>query len=227
MRAGQNRLGKVEESGKRVTEVGSKDSTCKVDASPLAVCGRDVASGVSRRLLLAGVGAAASLAVLPPGARAFSILKGAGDIRSLKMRCTVTGESINTIYWIEGEYIQEVLNEINYFMRDWRTNKSFGMKVRNLDILSATHQLLETSEPFNLTSGYRTRATNEMLRRRARNVSRNSLHITGEAADIRLEGRSVRKIASAATHCKGGGVGQYRRSNFVHLDCGRVRYWSA
>ena len=164
---------------------------------------------------------------VPPARRRFSILKGAGDIRSLKMRSGVTGESINTVYWIEGEYVPEALIEINYFMRDWRANRSYEMEVRNLDILSATHRLLETTEPFELMSGYRTKTTNELLRRRWRSVARNSLHMTGKAADIRLVGRTTRNIADAAVLCKGGGVGRYRRSNFVHVDCGKVRTWSA
>ncbi len=180
----------------------------------------------TRRSLVTAVCSAVAIVAFPLGAPAFSILKGAGDIRRLKMHCAVTSESINTIYWIEGEYIQAALNEINHFMRDWRANQTYKMKARNLDVISATHGLLETDEPFHLKSGYRTPATNAKLRRRSRNVARNSLHMTGEAADISLNGRSTAAIADAAEQCKGGGVGRYRRSGFVHVDCGEIRCWS-
>lgn len=136
-----------------------------------------------------------------------------------------TGESMDTIYWIEGEYIKEVLREINYFMRDWRSDETLSMDARNFDILAAAHSLMDVSEPYMLLSGYRTRATNAMLRRRSRGVAKNSLHMTGKAADVRLSSRSVSQIYRAALACRAGGVGRYSRSNFVHMDCGNVRSW--
>jgi uncharacterized protein YcbK (DUF882 family) len=47
----------------------------------------------------------------------------------------------------------------------------------------------------------------------------------GQAADLRLNSRSVSQMARAAAACKAGGVGTYSRSNFVHMDCGDVRSW--
>jgi uncharacterized protein YcbK (DUF882 family) len=66
-----------------------------------------------------------------------------------------------------------------------------------------------------------------MLRESSRGVARNSLHIQGKAADLRLRSRSVGQIYRAATACDAGGVGKYSRSNFVHMDCGPVRTWGA
>jgi len=74
-------------------------------------------------------------------------------------------------------------------------------------------------------TGYRSPATNAMLRRRSRGVAKNSLHMKGQAADLRLSSRSVSQVARAATACHAGGVGKYRRSNFTHMDCGVVRSW--
>jgi uncharacterized protein YcbK (DUF882 family) len=76
-----------------------------------------------------------------------------------------------------------------------------------------------------LLSGYRSPATNAMLRSRSRGVARNSLHMKGQAADLRLKSRSVSQMARAAAACNAGGVGKYSRSNFVHMDCGPVRVW--
>jgi NAD(P)-dependent dehydrogenase (short-subunit alcohol dehydrogenase family) len=60
-----------------------------------------------------------------------------------------------------------------------------------------------------------------MLRARSSGVARNSLHMQGQAADLRLDSRSVNDIARAAAACQAGGVGRYSGSGFVHMDCGR------
>jgi uncharacterized protein YcbK (DUF882 family) len=136
-----------------------------------------------------------------------------------------TGESLDTIYWIEGDYIDEALREITLFMRDWRNGKLMQIDSRTVDIMAASHRLLDVSEPYMLLSGYRSPETNAMLRSRSRGVARNSLHMKGQAADLRLSSRSVTQMARAASACSAGGVGKYSRSNFVHMDCGPVRTW--
>jgi uncharacterized protein YcbK (DUF882 family) len=181
-------------------------------------------TGFSRRGLL-GVFAATMVVAAPTYTNAFGLLKGAGDIRRIRMYSGRTGESIDTIYWIEGDYIPEVLEEINYFMRDWRSGGKTKIDPRNIDIMAASHRLLDVSEPYMLLSGYRSAQTNAMLRSRSRGVARNSLHIKGQAADLRLKSRSVGQVAKAAASCNSGGVGKYSRSNFVHMDCGPVRLW--
>ncbi len=136
-----------------------------------------------------------------------------------------TGEKMDTIYWIEGEYIPEALKEINYFMRDWRSDQTKSMDARTVDIMAAAHNLLDVHEPYMLLSGYRSPQTNAMLRSRSKGVAKNSLHMKGQAADLRLKSRSVGQMASAASACSAGGVGRYSKSNFVHMDCGVVRSW--
>jgi len=169
--------------------------------------------------------AATAIAASPTYANAFGFLRGSGDIRRLKMYSTRTGESIDTIYWIDGEYIPEALAEISHFMRDWRSNDRIGIDTRAIDIWAASHNLLETDAPYMMLSGYRSPETNAMLRSRSRGVARNSLHMKGQAADLRLQNRSVAQMARAAASCNAGGVGKYSRSNFVHMDCGDVRMW--
>lgn len=181
-------------------------------------------SRFTRRGLL-GVFAATAVVAAPTFSNAFGLLKGAGDIRRIRMYSGRTGEAVDTIYWVDGEYIPEVAKEINNFMRDWRTDGVIEMDLRNLDILAAAHRLMDVSEPYMLLSGYRSPETNAMLRSKSKGVARNSLHIKGQAADVRLQSRSVSQIASAALACDAGGVGKYPRSNFVHMDCGTVRTW--
>ena len=178
----------------------------------------------SRRALLRAF-AATAVSAAPVMANATGFLRGGGDIRRLRMYNGRAGESLDMIYWIEGEYIRPALDEINYFMRDWRTDDQRQIDLRTIDIMTASHNLLETSEPYTLLSGYRSPATNALLRSRSSGVARNSLHMQGEAADLRLNSRSVNQMFSAARACNAGGVGRYSRSNFVHLDCGPVRTW--
>ena len=181
-------------------------------------------SGMTRRSVL-GAFAATAVAAAPSFANAAGFLRGAGDIRRIKMYSGRTGERIDMIYWIEGNYIKDAVSELNYFMRDWRTDGVKSMDLRTVDIMAASHNLLDVSEPYMLLSGYRSPQTNAMLRSRSGGVAKNSLHMRGQAADLRLASRSVNQMARAAIACNGGGVGRYSGSNFVHMDCGQVRNW--
>ena len=183
-----------------------------------------IGSGFTRRGLL-GVFAATTIAAAPTMSNAFAHNRGAGDIRRLRMNASRTGETLDMVYWIEGEYIPEALDEINNFFRDWRTDTSHRIDTRAIDILAAAHNLLESDEPYMLLSGYRSPETNAMLRRRSRGVARNSRHMIGQAADVRLRTRSVSQVARAAIACNAGGVGRYSRSNFTHMDSGPIRTW--
>jgi len=177
---------------------------------------------VSRRRLL-GIFAAGIVAAAPTYSNAFSFLRGAGDIRRVKMYSGRSGEAIDMIYWIDGNYVPEAISEINKFMRDVRTGQVAKIDPRTIDIIAATHRMMDVSEPYMMLSGYRSPKTNRSLR----GTAKNSLHMYGQAADLRLKSRSVSQIFRAATACNSGGVGRYSRSNFVHVDCGPVRTWGA
>ncbi len=181
-------------------------------------------SSISRRALL-GAFAATTLTAAPTFSKAAGFLRGGGDIRRIRMYSGRTGEKLDTIYWVEGNYIKDAVKEVNAFMRDWRTNDVISIDIRTIDIMAAAHNLLDVSEPYMLLSGYRSPATNAMLRSRSRGVAKNSLHMKGQAADLRLGSRSVNQMAKAASACRAGGVGRYSGSNFVHMDCGPVRNW--
>ncbi|MDE3079678.1 MAG: DUF882 domain-containing protein [Paracoccaceae bacterium] len=185
---------------------------------------QEPSSGMTRRGLLR-VFAASTVAAAPTYANAFGLLRGAGNVRRVRMYSGRSGESLDAVYWVEGQYIPEVMKQINYFMRDWRVDEQHVMAPQTVDIIAATHKLLDTSEPYMLLSGYRSAATNALLRRQSRGVALHSLHIPGEAADLTLKTRSVHQIYNAAWSCQAGGVGKYIRSDFVHMDCGPVRTW--
>jgi uncharacterized protein YcbK (DUF882 family) len=182
------------------------------------------ANGLTRRGLLRAF-AATTVVAAPTYANAFGFLRGAGDVRKISIYSSRSGETLESVYWVEGQYIPEALAEINHIMRDWRTNDVIRFDPRTIDIMAASRKLLDTREPYMLLSGYRSPATNAMLRSRSGGVARNSLHMKGQAADLRLKSRSVAQMARAAAACNAGGVGKYSRSNFVHMDCGPVRVW--
>jgi uncharacterized protein YcbK (DUF882 family) len=175
----------------------------------------------SRRALLGAFAGLCAVAAAPTYARFPGFLRGAGDIRRIRMYSHRTGESIDTIYFVNGRYVPEAITEISQFMRDWRQNKAIKYDPRNIDNLAATLRLMETEEPYLMISGYRTPQTNRMLR----GAASHSYHMKAMAADVRLKSRNVKQISGAAFACNGGGVGIYNRSNFVHIDCGPIRSW--
>ena len=184
-------------------------------------------SGKMTRRALLGAFAATTVTAAPTFSNAAGVLRGAGDIRRIRMFSGRTGERIDMIYWIEGQYIKDAVKEVNYFMRDWRTDGVISIDLRTVDVMAAAHNLMDANEPYMLLSGYRSPQTNAMLRRRSSGVAKNSLHMQGKAADLRLSTRSVSQMARAAAACKGGGVGRYSGSNFVHMDSGVIRTWGS
>jgi uncharacterized protein YcbK (DUF882 family) len=96
-----------------------------------------------------------------------------------------------------------------------------------LDLLTGLRQRLETTQPINVISGFRSPATNAMLRAEHEHsgVASKSLHMQGMAVDIRIPGRALGEVHIAALAQRSGGVGYYPQSDFVHVDVGRVRSW--
>jgi len=145
--------------------------------------------------------------------------------KSLAFYNTHTGEKLKSIYWAEGNYVADSLREINHILRDPRNNEIHDIDTGLLDLLFAVRREIETNQPFHVISGYRSAQTNAFLRAHSTGVAENSLHLVGKAIDIRAPGRELRYLQKAAIALKGGGVGYYPKSDFVHIDVGRVRYW--
>lgn len=173
--------------------------------------------------MILGAGAGILSTAATPAAPA--VLRGKGIYRALKVVNKRTGERLNSVYWVEGQYIPEALEAVHYMMRDWRENIVLPIDTRTVDIMAAVYNLVETSEPLEIISGYRSPKTNALLRRRSRGVARNSYHMRGQAVDLTLKTRSIGQMAAAARSLKAGGVGRYSRAHFVHVDSGPVRDW--
>jgi uncharacterized protein YcbK (DUF882 family) len=144
--------------------------------------------------------------------------------RSLSFYNLHTAEQLKVVYWAEGGYVPESLAQINHVLRDHRTGNVHDIDRRLLDLLAQVRTKLDTKEPFQIISGYRSPQTNALLQGRSKGVAKHSLHMDGMAADIRIQGRSLELIRDVARSMKLGGVGYYP-SQFVHVDVGRVRTW--
>jgi len=183
-----------------------------------------ISSLISRRRFLTGGLAAAATAVtfsiIPP-----ALASNNPSYKVLGFDNTHTGEKLVAAYWSNGAYIPEALDEINHVLRDHRTGDSTHMDSQLLDILHALHRNLDSRTPFEVISGYRSPKSNAMLHSASTGVAENSQHLYGRAIDVRLGDVKLSTLRDAAVDLQAGGVGYYARSNFVHVDTGRVRRW--
>lgn len=145
--------------------------------------------------------------------------------RKLGFVNTHTDESIEAVYYAGNSYQLDALTEFNHVLRDHRTGDVFPIDPRLFNLLYQLKLSLNTREPFHVISGYRSPKTNAALAKASDGVSKHSLHMDGQAIDIRLPGVPLRQVHDAAVELRAGGVGFYAASDFVHVDIGRVRYW--
>lgn len=173
---------------------------------------------LERRRFLAGAGLSLFMP-LPALAKA--------EVRSLAFDNIHTGEKLRVDYWANGSYQPDALAAVDNVLRDFRTSQVHPIAPPLLDLLAALRTQLETAAPLSVISGYRSPVTNALLRGAHENsgVATKSLHMQGKAVDIRIAGRSLAMVHKAALSLRGGGVGYYPSSDFVHVDVGRVRTW--
>lgn len=175
---------------------------------------------ITRRKLLAFGATGLSMAIAPQSFAATLPKK-----RDLYLHNIHTGESFHDTYWANGHYIPGAMAELRRVLRDHRTNTQHEIDPALMDLLVALRGRLQSSERFEVISGFRSQATNDMLCETTSGVARNSMHPRGKAIDIRLPGRDLRRVRDAALKLKRGGVGYYHDSDFVHVDTGPVRHW--
>jgi uncharacterized protein YcbK (DUF882 family) len=136
-----------------------------------------------------------------------------------------TDERVDALYFDDGRYVPDALAAVNHVMRDFRTGDVHFMDPQLLDLMHALSRKVETAQPFQIISGYRSPKTNAMLHERSAGVAVNSFHMKGMATDIRLPDVSLSHLHKAALAMQGGGVGYYPESDFIHVDVGPVRMW--
>ena len=143
--------------------------------------------------------------------------------KRLNMYNIHTGEKLDVQYYSSGEYHQQALDSIHYFLRCHYTNEVKEIDIRVIDLLCDVKDALGKNREIQIISGYRSPAYNHFLVSLGRNVSPRSLHLQGLAIDFAVEGTSNSTLFQLARTFEAGGVGKY--PDFVHIDVGRVRYW--
>ncbi len=145
--------------------------------------------------------------------------------RSLSFTHLHTSERLSIAYYKDGAYIPEALGALNHLLRDFRTGEEHDIDPALFDLLHALAGRTGAGQPFQVISGFRSPLTNATLRQRSEGVAARSLHMVGQAIDIRVADVPLPKLKAAALALRRGGVGYYPASNFVHVDTGRVRSW--
>lgn len=147
-------------------------------------------------------------------------------IYRLRLYHTHTEERIDIVYRIGDAYIPSALNRLDEFLRDHRTGDVIVLDERVFDLLhDLTAAVGRPDSEIDIICGYRTPWSNEFLRHTTTGVASHSLHMQGEAIDIRIPGVGTSTLRDVALRMGRGGVGYYPQSHFVHVDVGRVRRW--
>jgi uncharacterized protein YcbK (DUF882 family) len=144
----------------------------------------------------------------------------------LRLYHTHTGERLDVTYRRGSTYLPDALSKLDGFLRDHRTGAIHHFDPRLFDLLSTL--TAATGHPegeIYIICGYRTPWSNEFLRTHTSGVAKHSLHMEAEAIDIRLPGVKTSHLRDTALALGRGGVGYYPRSDFIHVDLGRVRRW--
>lgn len=171
---------------------------------------------LSRRRFVAALGATA----LP------SVAAAAQDApHVLRFEHLHTGEKLDVEYFSGGAYLPDALGSVNRLLRDFRSGEVAEIDVGLLDLLYRLALRIGARQPFQVISAYRSPATNRALRSRSSGVAEGSLHMRGQAIDIRVASVPLPVLRAAAWSLQSGGVGYYAASDFVHVDTGRVRAW--
>jgi uncharacterized protein YcbK (DUF882 family) len=154
-----------------------------------------------------------------------SMLGASGDARTLSFFHTHTGKTLEVTYYEDGAYSPVGMRELREFLADWRNGEQRDIDPALMDILWQIQLSGRHRDTYEVISAYRSPATNELLRGRSNGVAKKSQHIPGKAIDVRLRGMETTTLRDIAIGLERGGVGYYRKSDFVHVDTGRVRRW--
>jgi uncharacterized protein YcbK (DUF882 family) len=153
---------------------------------------------------------------------------GTAPVREYRLRLfhTHTNERIDIVYRRDNAYFPDAINRLDQFLRDHRTGDVHQLDARLFDLLhDLTESVGKAETEIDIVCGYRTPASNAFLRRTTSGVASHSLHMEGEAMDIRVPGIATSELRDAALALHRGGVGFYPKSEFVHVDVGRIRQW--
>jgi uncharacterized protein YcbK (DUF882 family) len=146
--------------------------------------------------------------------------------RTLELHNTHTGETVSLVYRRGDTYLAPAIASLRKVMRDHRNGESHDIDLVLYDQLYDLAHAAKCDARFEIISGYRSPTSNAKMAAASRGVAKHSLHVHGRAIDVRLHGCSCTNLRDLALAAAKGGVGYYRRSDFIHIDTGRFRTWN-
>jgi len=137
-----------------------------------------------------------------------------------------TNEKLSVTYRsASGEYDTEALKALNWLLRCHYSGQAVEMDTNVIEFVNLADKRLGGNNEIHVISGYRSPEYNKLLISEGRHVVKNSLHLKGQAIDLKIPHVDLSRVRDVALDLRLGGVGYYRQSDFVHLDSGRLRQW--
>lgn len=152
--------------------------------------------------------------------------------RTLSVTRPQSGERANVLYWKDGEVIDSAYQELCHILRDVNGKAAAPIDPKLFEMLWSTQAFIARFgiiQPLEILSGYRSPESNRRLREAGIPAARQSLHMVGKAADIRIAKLNEEVLGGLIRSFRGGGVGYYYRSGprggWIHADTGLERTW--
>ena len=152
--------------------------------------------------------------------------------RTLSVVRPASGETARLLYWKDGEIIDSAYQDLCHLLRDVNGNETAAIDPKLFETLWGTQAFVARygiEQPLEILSGYRTQASNNKLIEQGVPAARQSLHIEGKAADIRIANLNAEVLGGLVRSFRQGGVGFYYRAGprggWIHADTGLKRSW--
>lgn len=152
--------------------------------------------------------------------------------RVLNVTRPASGEKAKVLYWKDGEIIDSAYQELCHLMRDVNGKETAPIDPKLFETLWGAQAFIERygmMQPLEILSGYRTARSNARLIEQGIPAARQSLHMHGKAADVRIASLNPEVLGELVRSFRQGGVGFYYRSSasggWIHADTGVKRSW--
>lgn len=152
--------------------------------------------------------------------------------RTIAITRPASGEKARLLYWKDGEMIDAAYQELCHLLRDVNGKETAPIDPKLLETLWGTQAFVARygiESPVEILSGYRTPASNKRLIEQGVPAARQSLHMLGRAADVRIPNLNAEVLGGLVRSFRQGGVGYYYRNTaqggWIHADTGLKRTW--
>ncbi|MET0266383.1 MAG: DUF882 domain-containing protein [Duganella sp.] len=152
--------------------------------------------------------------------------------RTIEVYRPASNERAKLLYWRDGEVIDSAYQDLCHLLRDVNGKATANIDPKLFETLWGTQAFVRRygiDTPLEILSGYRTPASNNKLREAGVPAARQSLHVVGRAADIRIGNLNSEVLGGLVRSFRQGGVGFYYRAGprggWIHADTGLNRTW--